>query len=148
VKAILDSLNLIPETSNLDGVLMSTVSTRQKKRVENPKENKHIQVKLFDPEPGSSNKVVSLPRLCKLRVVRSSRDLSLPRGYGLVSAGRYGEIWCKGDGCVAIVRRKNSQVKFFDSDALNHISSYMREVAQRGLSMVQATDIVCNELCQ
>jgi hypothetical protein len=148
VKNILHSLNLIPETSNLDGVLMSVVSTRPKRRVEKPKENKHIQVKLFDPEPGADKKVISLPRLCKLPVVRSSKDLSLPRGYGLVSAGRHGEVWAKGDGCVAIVRRKNSQVKFFDSDALNRISSYMKEVAQRGLSIVQATDIVCNELCQ
>jgi hypothetical protein len=145
MKTILTGLDLIPSTSKLDGLLLSTDKPRAK-HASKPHKTKELQVKIFEPEPSTAKKIISLPRFCPLPCVRSSKNLDLPSGFGLVSMGRYGEVWCKNDGQVAIVRRLNSQVHFYGSDSLNKINAYLTEVVNRGLSLVQATDIVCNEL--
>jgi hypothetical protein len=144
MKTILNQLDLVPQGEG--GLRLLSVD--KPKQVNKPTKTKELQVKIFEPEPTTTKKVISLPRFCPLPRVRSSKDLDLPRGFGLVSMGRYGEVWTMNDGQVAIVRRHKSLIHFYGPDSLTKINLYLTDAIERGLSMVQATDIVCNELSQ
>jgi hypothetical protein len=147
MKSILNSLDLIPETSNLDGLLLSTSPPKpfKTKTVTSAKE---LQVKVFEPEPNTEKKVISLPRLCPLKWLRVTKRLDLPTRFSMSHVGRHGEIWSDDSGQVAIVRRKTSHVYFFGSGSYEKINSYLTEAVNRGLTLVQSTDIVCHELAK
>ena len=142
MKTILNSLDLIPHGEG--GLHVLSVEKKETKTKEQPK--KEIQVQIFQPEANTEKRVINLPRFCKISPTKSVRNLNLPSEYEMTHIGRYGEIWSTAKGHSAIVRRKDSKVIFYGDDSYQKIYDYWAEATKRGLSSVQATDIICNEL--
>jgi hypothetical protein len=142
MKTILNSLDLIPHGEGGLHVL----SVEKKETKEQPK--KEIQVQIFQPEANTEKRVINLPRFCKIAPTKSVRNLNLALEYEMTHIGRYGEIWSTARGHSAIVRRKDSKVTFYGDDSYEKIHDYWAEATKRGLSSIQATDIICNELNQ
>ena len=140
MKTILNSLALIPQGESVLHVL--TVEKDPKKQAQ----KREIQVQIFQPEANLEKRVISLPRFCKIPPIKSVKNLNLPQDYNMTYVGRYGEIWSTSTGLSAIIRRKDSKVTFYGDDSCSKIHDYIVEAAHRGLSLVQATDIICNEL--
>jgi hypothetical protein len=143
MKTILNSLDLIPHGEG--GLHLFSVEKKEFKE-QTPK--KEIQVQVFQPEANAEKRVINLPRFCKISPTKSVRNLNLPPDYEMTHIGRYGEIWSTARGHSAIVRRKDSKVTFYGDDSYQKIYNYWTEAIKRGLSSVQATDIICNELKQ
>lgn len=141
MKTILNSLDLIPHG---EGGLHLLLVEKKETKEQPPK--KEIQVQVFQPEANAQKRVVHLPRFCKIPPTKSVRNLNLPSDYEMTHIGRHGEIWSTAKGHSAIVRRKDSKVTFYGDDSYQKIYDYWAEAIKRGLSSVQATDIICNEL--
>lgn len=143
MKTILNLLDLIP---NGEGGLH--VLHIDKKEIKEQTPKKEIQVQVFHPEANAEKRVINLPRFCKILPTKSVRNLNLPLDYEMTHIGRYGEIWSTARGHSAVVRRKDSKVTFYGDDSYQKIHDYWSEATKRGLSSIQATDIICNELNQ
>ena len=130
MKTILNLLDLIPHGEGGLHVL-----SLEKKQTKEQAPKKEIQVQVFQPEANAEKRVINLPRFCKISPTKSVRNLNLPLEYEMTHIGR-------------VVRRKDSKVTFYGDDSYQKIHDYWSEATKRGLSSIQATDIICNELNQ
>jgi hypothetical protein len=96
-----------------------------------------------------TKRVISIPRVPKFKVLSVVRGDIRAMGYRFSSAGRYSELWVHDNmSRISVVRRSDKKTLTFGQDAFAGITNYLAEIQRRGVSLTQATDIICNGLCQ
>lgn len=96
-----------------------------------------------------TKRVISIPRVPKFKVLSVVRGDIRAMGYSFFSAGRYSELWVHDNmSRISVVRRSDKKTLIFGQDAFAGVTNYLAEIQRRGVSLTQATDIICNGLCQ
>jgi hypothetical protein len=95
-----------------------------------------------------NRQVVSIPHLPKFKALSTIRGDIRAMNYKFASSGRHHELWVNDVLCriAAIRRAEKNKATIFGRDAHDCITDYLVEIQRRGVSLTQATDIVCSEL--
>jgi hypothetical protein len=139
-EVIVDPLQLLTEEPVRITKAVSTVKT-------SAKEMAVVALPLVQGD----KRVISIPHLPKFKALSIATGDVRSMDYQFSSAGRRSELWIH-DGLsrIAVVRREKRRDRsvIFGHHAYEGIMGYLAEIQRRGVSLTQATDIVCNELCK
>lgn len=141
-KQLLNEMSLIPDKGEL--ILDPPRLVDLAKAYAPVSQQKEMEVVMLPKQ--SVRRVVSIPRLPKFKAASSTihiRDVCVE--FSLSSAGRFNELWTN-EAKMAVVRRADKRTWIFSQEALECVMNYVVEIQRRGVSLAQATDIVCNEL--
>jgi len=144
----LDTLDLIPTGGDNIVDVVCFVEHDPKKKSSLRKE----KTLLVRPLDGASRNAVMLPRFRwsaqPLKVARG-KTAEMVDDFKIEFSGRWSDIRsCSKKQLLAIVRKADTRVIMFDLSLFGDVRDYIQDVQTRGVTAIQATDIVCNELSQ
>ena len=139
--------DVIVDALRLDEALLANEALHTVDYLPNSSCKKEMDVVILPTQP--VKRIVSIPHLPKFKVVSVIRSDIRALDYRFASSGRNGELWVH-DGLskIATIRRSDKKTLIFGQDAYMGVTNYLVEIQRRGVSLTQATDIVCNELGQ
>lgn len=135
---VLFTLDLVP--SNGDCIVDTLVRSKPKIA------EKTMTVRLHD-----SKNAIMLPQFRssakQLSVARGDKLASLLSTMSCVYSGRWNELHAN-HAIMAVIRRADSRALLFDASILGDVKKYITDVQERGVTLIQAVDIICNKLSQ
>ena len=151
-KLLLNEMDLIPERGEVivDPLRLLADEPDRPHQPEANKVSQHRVMEVVVLPIQHTKRVVSIPHLPKFKAFSTARGDIRAMDYNFASAGRHCELWIN-DGLsrIAVIRRaEKNKATIFGRDAHACVTNYLLEIQRRGVSLTQATDIVCNELCQ